>query len=201
MTLGTALEFLYDLGTLKDEVLKESYGAVALSELFALGGTLLLAQSQLLSMEACLVDALIHLVLASPGISQPLLANDAQAGTDDKGGSNSQQDGNGENAPESATMQGRRVAQTLVLAFLCERCLIVGILLLQGLEIKVFGMNESFVDGCLGRLGVMAPQGYFGKTALYDISRLHVIAGTHSPIDRLGLIQRIAAHQTTPKHL
>ena len=112
VALGTALELLNDLRALQDEVLEERDCAVALSELLALGCTLLLAQLQFLSVEACLVmakpclmDAFIHFMLTSPSLSQSLLTMDAQPCTNDEGGSDSQQDGNGESAPEGTAIQ------------------------------------------------------------------------------------------------
>ena len=62
-------------------------------------------------------------------------------------------------------------------------------------------MTERFVDGLLCRLDVLTAQCQLGEIALHDVSRLQVVARTHTPIDRLSLSKGIATHQTAPQHL
>ena len=194
MAFAAGSELLDDGRALENEVFQELYHTVALAQLFTLCGCLLFVEEVLL---------FVHLLFLLPqqGLGGQALARSVKALANDVGGHESQQEDEYDASPESPALEAGLVDNVFVLELLGECCLVVVVLLLEGLVVEVFGVAEGGVDGFLCRLGVAASQGELGETALDDVGCAEVILRIHAAIDVFGCCQGVAADETTCEHL
>ena len=187
VTFGAGIQLTDHVAALQDEVLQEDDGGIALAKHLLLCLHLLLLKDAVLAMKSRLVDAFVHLVLASPCIGNPTLRSHARTRVYNIGTRERQDQHQDNDSQQRATVECGGVAQALIVPLALEQRLVVLVFLVHGAKIEVLGMVECLVEGFQGLLHITAKDSQPRQVALDDIGQLHVAAWIHGAIERLGL--------------